>query len=93
MKPGGKFHYRFYFVCDSDNFNLLRVTIHAKNNCDLADGFNASILDLDSGEHMQGPPPEMVPPGQEPREPTHLVFDGSQPEEKVVDSTVLNEEE
>eukprot|EP00978_Attheya_sp_CCMP212_P011485 scaffold28330_cov35-Attheya_sp.AAC.3 len=48
MKPGGKFHYRFYFVCDSDNFNLLRFTMHTKNNSDLADGFNVSIMDLDS---------------------------------------------
>jgi hypothetical protein len=55
-------------------------------------------MDLDSGEHMQGPPPHMVPPGQEPtgpepNVPTDPVLADSQPEENVVDNTVLNEEE
>eukprot|EP00978_Attheya_sp_CCMP212_P013289 scaffold33394_cov62-Attheya_sp.AAC.5 len=51
-------------------------------------------MDLDSGEHMQGPPSKVVvPPGQEPHVPTPPVFDDSQSEEKVVDNTVLNEEE
>jgi hypothetical protein len=44
MKPGGKFHYRFYFVCDSDHYNLLRFSMHTRNNADLADGFNTALL-------------------------------------------------
>jgi hypothetical protein len=93
MKPGGKYHYRFYFVCDSDNYNLLRFTMHTKNNSDLADGFNVSILDLDSGEYMNGPPSQMVPPGAEPHVSTNQGYDESKSEEKVVDNTVLDEEE
>ena len=45
MKPGGKYHYRFYFVCESDHYNLTRFTMHTKMNVDLADGFNTSLND------------------------------------------------
>ena len=78
MKPGGKFHYRFYFVCDSDHFNLLRFSMHTRNNADLADGFNIQIVDPDSGEHMEGPPanvpapPEDTSPDTEVELPAHI---------------------
>eukprot|EP00978_Attheya_sp_CCMP212_P002545 scaffold5157_cov34-Attheya_sp.AAC.1 len=57
MKPGGKFHYRFYFVCEADNYNLVRFIMHTRTNADLADGFNTS-LDDDISDTQNDAPPE-----------------------------------
>ena len=27
-KPSGKYHFRFYALCDSDTYNCLRIAIH-----------------------------------------------------------------
>jgi len=59
MKPGGKYHYRFYFVCEADNYNLVRFTMHTKTNADLADGYNTA-LDDDMSENGNDAPPESL---------------------------------
>eukprot|EP00978_Attheya_sp_CCMP212_P011383 scaffold28086_cov32-Attheya_sp.AAC.2 len=56
MKPGGKFHYRFYFVCEGDNYNLVRFTMHTRTNADLADGFNTALDDNMSDDEYDEPP-------------------------------------
>eukprot|EP00978_Attheya_sp_CCMP212_P026589 scaffold87706_cov72-Attheya_sp.AAC.6 len=50
MKPGGKFHYRFYFVC------VVRFTMHTRTNADLADGFNTALDDNMSDDENDAPP-------------------------------------
>ena len=54
-KPGGKFHYRFYFVCEADNYNLVRFAMHTRTNADLADGYNTT-LDETSDDDFDAPP-------------------------------------
>lgn len=39
-KPTGKYHFRFYFICDCTNYAILRVRVHTRNTTDLADGLN-----------------------------------------------------
>eukprot|EP00978_Attheya_sp_CCMP212_P041986 scaffold248528_cov39-Attheya_sp.AAC.1 len=56
MKPGGKFHYRFYFVCEGDNYNLVRFTMHTRTNADLVDGFNTALDDNISDDEYDAPP-------------------------------------
>lgn len=36
-KPGGKFHFRFYFICDAATYACLRIRVHTPNKSDLGD--------------------------------------------------------
>ena len=38
-KPSGKYHFRFYALCDSDSYSCLRIVIHTRNGSDRADGY------------------------------------------------------
>ena len=38
-KPSGKYHFRFYALCDSDSYSCLRIVIHTRNGNDRADGY------------------------------------------------------
>ena len=37
-KPCGKYHFRFYFVCEADSYACLRFRVHTKTGSDEADG-------------------------------------------------------
>lgn len=36
-KPGGKFHFKFYMVCDVDTYACLRIRLHTRDKSDTAD--------------------------------------------------------
>jgi Transposase IS4 len=36
-KPGGKFHFRFYMLCDADTYACLRLRVHTRNKSDVGD--------------------------------------------------------
>ncbi|CAJ1939354.1 unnamed protein product [Cylindrotheca closterium] len=38
-KPTGKYHFRFYCLCEADHYNCIRLIVHTKSGCDKADGF------------------------------------------------------
>ena len=38
-KPSGKYHFRFYLLCETEYFNCLRIVVATKTGCDNADGF------------------------------------------------------
>ena len=38
-KPSGKYHFRFYLLCETDYYNCLRMVVATKTGCDRADGF------------------------------------------------------
>ena len=42
-KPCGKYHFRFYFVCDSETYACLRMRVHTRNGSDFADGLPAPL--------------------------------------------------
>jgi hypothetical protein len=37
-KPGGKYHFRLYFLCDTDSYNCIRFRFHTRNTSDVGDG-------------------------------------------------------
>jgi len=39
-KPGGKYHFRFYLICDCSTYAILRLRVHTRNTSDVADGLN-----------------------------------------------------
>jgi len=45
-KPGGKYHFRFYALCDSDTYSCLRIVIHTRNASDKADGYNSGTTEV-----------------------------------------------
>jgi hypothetical protein len=56
-KPSGKYHFRFYALCDSDSYSCLRIVIHTRNGSDRADGYVGkgthqalNIVDNDSSD-------------------------------------------
>ena len=38
-KPSGKYHFRFYALCDSDSYSCLRIVIHTRNGSDRTDRY------------------------------------------------------
>lgn len=42
-KPSGKYHFRFYALCDSDSYSCLRIVIHTRNGSDKADGYSGGM--------------------------------------------------
>jgi hypothetical protein len=59
-KPSGKYHFRFYALCDSYSYSCLRIVIHTRNGSDRADGFggdaarsNDEGLDEDNDDDTQ----------------------------------------
>jgi Transposase IS4 len=45
-KPGGKFHFRFYMLCDVDTFACLRLRLHTRDKSDLGDPTPEADLEL-----------------------------------------------
>ena len=43
-KPGGKYHFRIYVVCETDHYAALRFRVHTKDGSDFGDG-NQKMLD------------------------------------------------
>jgi len=51
MKNTGKYHFRFYCLCDGTTYSVLRFKIHTHNNSDTGDGLNANLTNfLEEGE-------------------------------------------
>lgn len=46
-KNTGKYHFRFYCLCESDFYNVVRFKIHTRTNCDVGDGFDPQQLRSD----------------------------------------------
>ena len=40
-KPTGKYHFRFYLLCETDFYNCVRFRMQTRDDCDIGDGFNA----------------------------------------------------
>jgi len=38
-KPSGKYHFRFYLLCEADFYNCLRIVVATKSGSDCADGY------------------------------------------------------
>jgi hypothetical protein len=55
-KPSGKYHFRFYSLCNSDSYSCLRLVIHTRNGSDRADGYfgggDEAIDNDDEGKDM-----------------------------------------
>jgi hypothetical protein len=51
-KPGGKFHFRFYMLCDADTFACLRVRLHTRNKSDVGDPTSETSLDLEDNQNV-----------------------------------------
>ena len=50
-KPCGKYHFRFYVLCEADHYNCMRLIVATKSGCDTADGYiEATSDDSDSEE-------------------------------------------
>ena len=53
-KPCGKYHFRFYFVCDADVYACLRFRVHTKSGSDEADGLPTKVeTDFKSDEEEE----------------------------------------
>jgi hypothetical protein len=44
-KPGGKYHFRLYFLCDADSYSCIRFRFHTRNTSDMGDGFDEGVDD------------------------------------------------
>ena len=44
-KPGGKFHFKFYLICDVETFACLRIRLHTPDKSDLGDPLPAHTQD------------------------------------------------
>ena len=47
-KPGGKYHFRLYFLCCADTYNCVRFRIHTRNTSDMGDGNFDGVEDSNS---------------------------------------------
>ena len=46
-KPTGKYHFRFYLCCCATSYAIIRLHVHTRNTCDLADGYNPDATERD----------------------------------------------
>jgi len=49
MKPTGKYHFRFYLLCENDFYNCVRFRMQTRDDCDVGDGLNLARRTNDDG--------------------------------------------